>query len=122
MRKFLFLVLTGAIMFSLTACSSGSANTSGNSGSTGTQVLDIEATNFEFNGGEEFTVQSGQEVQINFSSAQGTHGLAIDAFNVNIEESGTATFTPTEPGEYEIYCSVFCGEGHDTMNTTLTVK
>ncbi|SDK30711.1 cupredoxin domain-containing protein [Sediminibacillus albus] len=84
-------------------------------------TLDIAATDFEFDQ-EEYTVQSGEEVTINLTSEEGMHGLAIDEFDVNIEEEGTATFTPEEPGEYEIYCSVPCGEGHANMKSTLVVQ
>lgn len=50
------------------------------------------------------------------------HGIAIDESEINIEEVGEATLTPEEPGEYMIYCSVPCGEGHDDMNVMLVVQ
>ncbi|WP_235000438.1 cupredoxin domain-containing protein [Virgibacillus dakarensis] len=50
------------------------------------------------------------------------HGLAIDDFDVNIEGDGNATFTPDKPGEYTIYCSIPCGQGHSDMTSTLVVK
>ncbi|WP_053217425.1 cupredoxin domain-containing protein [Virgibacillus senegalensis] len=84
-------------------------------------TLNVSASNFEFDQ-EEYTVQSGEEVTINLTSEEGNHGLAIDEFDVNIEGDGTASFTPEEPGEYEIYCSVPCGEGHSDMKSTLVVQ
>jgi len=83
--------------------------------------LDITATNFEFDQ-DEYTVESGEEVKVSLTNDDGMHGLAIDDLDVNIEGDGEATFTPEEPGEYTIYCSIPCGEGHDDMTSTLIVK
>ncbi|WP_430788169.1 cytochrome C oxidase subunit II [Virgibacillus flavescens] len=83
--------------------------------------LDIVATDFEFNK-EEYTVQSGEEVTVTLTSKEGTHGITIEGTDVNIQGEGKATFTPEEPGEYMIHCSVPCGEGHSGMMSTLIVK
>lgn len=83
--------------------------------------LDIVATDFEFNK-EEYVVQSGEEVSVSLTSEEGAHGITIEGTDVNIQQEGTATFTPEEPGEYMIHCSVPCGEGHSSMMSTLVVK
>lgn len=83
--------------------------------------LDITATNWEFDQAE-YTLKAGEEVKIALTSEDGMHGLAIDDLDVNIEGDGEATFTPEEPGEYTIYCSLPCGQGHDDMTSTLVVK
>lgn len=125
MNKKILAVLLLSVIVILGACGANNDNNSNNnagSNNAGTNNdLDITATNFEFDQ-EEYTVQSGEEVNIDFTSEQGTHGLGIDDFDVNIEGEGTATFTPDEPGEYVIHCSVPCGEGHDDMKSTLIVK
>ena len=128
MKKFLLLTAFSALFVILAACSGGEEQAeSDNTADSSSEVvaenntLDIEGTNFEF-GSEKFVVKSGEEVTINFKSTEGIHGLAIDDFDVNISNEGTATFTPTEPGEYKIYCSIPCGEGHDNMVSTLVVE
>lgn len=122
MRKNLLLILFISLIVALAACGGGDSDDDGASdkGSSNND-LDITATNFEFDQ-EEYTVESGEEVKIDFESEEGQHGLGIDEFDVNIEGDGEATFTPEEPGEYTIHCSVPCGEGHDDMKSTLIVE
>jgi len=88
---------------------------------TAVNDFEVKATNWEFDQ-IEYTVQSGEEVTVSLMNEEGMHGIAIDEFDVKVDGDGEATFTPTEPGEYEIYCSVPCGQGHDDMTSTLIVK
>ncbi len=122
MKKVLTIFLLSLTVI-LAAC--GGGDDSGDNGAsdeaTSNSNLDITATNFEFDQ-QEYTVQSGEEVTVNLTNEEGSHGLAIDEFDVNIEGEGEATFTPDEAGEYTIYCSVPCGEGHDDMKSTLIVE
>ncbi|QTM98107.1 cytochrome C oxidase subunit II [Sediminibacillus dalangtanensis] len=141
-KKILIVAVLGMLVLLLAACGSSSDDESGETKQESDEntteetttgdggmaeegssdnTLNISATNFKFDQ-EEYTVQSGEEVTINLTSEEGNHGLAIDEFDVNIEGDGTATFTPEEPGEYEIYCSVPCGEGHSDMKSTLVVQ
>lgn len=121
MKKILLATFTLLLVIVLTACG-GSENANNNdSGDTIDNTLDVQATEFTFDQ-EEYVVKSGQEVTVNLESTEGIHGFAIDEFGVDIQDSGTATFTPEEPGEYEIYCSVPCGEGHEDMKATLIVQ
>jgi len=138
LRKGLLATILFGLILVLAACGgnedSGTEDTGGNdateqeqAGDNGTAEdttnndLDITATNFEFDE-EAYTVQAGEEVKIALTNEDGMHGLAIDDFDVNIEGDGEATFTPDEPGEYTIYCSIPCGQGHDDMTSTLVVK
>ena len=83
--------------------------------------MDVTATDFEFDQ-EEYTVDAGEPVNVSLTSQEGGHGLAIDNFDIDIQGEGEATFTPEEPGRYNIYCSVPCGEGHTDMTATLIVQ
>lgn len=82
--------------------------------------ITVKGTNFDFDQ-DEYVVQSGEEVTVTYVNEEGNHGISIDEFDVNIQGEGEATFIPEEPGEYEIYCNIFCGEGHDDMVATLVV-
>lgn len=135
MKKRLWLGLTIGIVFFLAACGSNevknpntgntnSAEETENSSSPDQSVnneINITAANFNFDQSE-YTVTSGEKVKITLTNQEGYHGVAINEFDVNIQGDGGATFTPEEPGEYTIYCSVPCGEGHADMKSTLIVK
>lgn len=83
--------------------------------------LNIKATNFTFDKNE-YVVKAGDEVTIKFTSTEGYHSMAIDDFDVHIQGSGEASFTPKKPGRYKIYCNVYCGSGHEQMISTLVVQ
>lgn len=85
-----------------------------------TNEVNIVATDFEFNQ-DKFVVQSGEEVTITLTNEEGHHGIAINELGVKIEGDGEAVIIPEDPGEYEIYCNIFCGEGHAEMVATLVV-
>lgn len=96
-------------------------NTDSTENSTANNDFEIIATNFDFDQ-DEYVVQAGEEVKITLVNDEGMHGIAIDGLNVKIDGDGEATFTPEEPGEYRIYCSIPCGQGHGDMVATLVVQ
>ncbi|MEC5424556.1 cupredoxin domain-containing protein [Virgibacillus sp. C22-A2] len=80
----------------------------------------VIATDFDLDQ-DVYTVKAGEEVKITLINEEGHHGISIDEFGVNLQGEGEATFKPEEPGEYTIYCNIFCGEGHALMTATLVV-
>lgn len=100
------------------------ADETGDSSSSGEAAPNNEVTvigsNFDFDQ-DEYVVQSGEEVTLTYVNEEGNHGISIDELDVNMQTEGEVTFIPEEPGEYEIYCNIFCGEGHDKMVATLVV-
>jgi|SRR5690625_3802886 len=89
--------------------------------STANNDFEIIATNWDFDQ-DEYIVQAGEEVNVTLVNEEGMHGIAIDGLDVDIQGDGEATFTPTEPGEYKIYCNIPCGQGHSDMVSTLIVQ
>ncbi|SHG56296.1 cupredoxin domain-containing protein [Ornithinibacillus halophilus] len=88
------------------------------------QTINLIAKNFSFegeNGEKTFYVKAGEEVTLNLTNDEGMHGVVIHDLDVQLDEEGTVTFTPTEPGEYEILCSIFCGTGHGDMKANVVV-
>jgi cytochrome c oxidase subunit II len=72
-------------------------------------------------------VIEGERVRLRVSSADGVHGLQVRRLRINqlIPRGGQAVtidFVASAPGTYEILCSEECGDGHDTMTGTLTIK
>lgn len=128
MKRWLLATVLLSVLFVLAAC--GGKDTSKdteqveNTGSSDETVvnneINISAINFEFDL-EEYTVKAGEKVKISFVSEEGMHGIAIDGHDVDIKGDGEVTFTPTEPGEYTIYCNIPCGAGHADMKSILVV-
>jgi cytochrome c oxidase subunit II len=84
---------------------------------------------FEYSGGKTseslLVVPEGKPVRLNVESADVLHGLFIPAFRVKVDaipgRHTYAWFYPDKVGEYEIFCSVFCGHGHADMKATLRI-
>lgn len=107
------------LLAALTACGGGASapavEPNGN-----TVDLAVEATNFKFNE-TEFRVKAGDTVNLTFTSPEGVHGLGIRGINVTVKDGGTATFV-APPGEYDMYCTIMCGQGHSMMKAKLIVE
>lgn len=61
-------------------------------------------------------VTRGTRVVLDVTSADVTHGFAIEGYGVNEEipagETIRIEFTADKAGDFRIYCTVFCGSGH----------
>ncbi|MFC3040593.1 cytochrome C oxidase subunit II [Virgibacillus xinjiangensis] len=141
MKKGLLAFLVLALVLFLAACGGGSDEVSGpedtddataaeetaeeteseSAEGEASNEINLTATNFDL-GGEEFVVNSGEEVTLTLTNEEGNHGVAIDELDVDLQGEGEVTFVPEEPGEYTIYCNIFCGEDHDQMTATLIVQ
>ena len=84
---------------------------------------------------KEIRVKAGEPVTVRLRSLDnrfhrdggGKHQFAIDELGVDIIaqplSTAEATFTPTEPGEYEYYCDICCGgRANPTMVGKLIVE
>lgn len=71
-------------------------------------------------------VKKGNRVILNITSADVEHGFAIDEYNINktIPEKETVTidFIADKVGQFEFYCSVYCGSGNSNMRGKLVVE
>jgi plastocyanin len=88
------------------------------------QTINLVAKNFSFegeNGETTFYVKAGEEVTLNLTNDEGMHGIIINGLDVQLDGEGTVTFTPTEAGEYDLFCSIFCGTGHGDMTASVVV-
>ena len=90
-----------------------------------TVTVEMTARRFAFLP-EQVEVVEGDEVTLNVSSADGTHGIEIERLKVKkgIPRGGvvvTLSFTAPAPGRYDIVCSEYCGRGHDDMKGVLIV-
>jgi len=91
----------------------------------GVRVVEMTAQQFEFKP-ETVVVRQGEQVRLQVTSTDVTHGIAIDEFNVKQmlppNETKEVTFSATEPGSYQFHCSVFCGSGHGQMVGQIVVQ
>lgn len=129
MKKWLVLSLVFAMVSILIACGSDNGKTSNESEAPiqvsedeiASGTLEIVASNWKFDK-EYYAIRAGEAIELNVNSIEGVHGIEImnTEFN-NIVNDKPTQITITEPGTYEIRCSVPCGQGHRTMITKLVV-
>jgi cytochrome c oxidase subunit II len=84
---------------------------------------------FEYPGGKvsdgELVVPVGKPIRLNISSSDVLHSLSIPAYRIKVDaipgRQTYAWFLADKVGEYEIYCAVFCGNGHADMMAKLRI-
>lgn len=73
-----------------------------------------------------FAVDLGDTVKMRVHTIDVAHGVSIPDFNVNkvIDPGQTVEieFVADKKGEFDIFCSVYCGAGHPDMKATLIVE
>ena len=88
--------------------------------------IEVVASRFAFEPAR-IEITEGETVRLLVRSADGVHGIEIKGHRVNrpVPRGGkpvTIEFTASAPGTYEIVCSEYCGEGHESMTGTLVVQ
>jgi cytochrome c oxidase subunit 2 len=89
-------------------------------------TIDVTAKRFAFEP-DRVEVTEGDEVTLNVTSADGTHGIEIKTLKIKkeIPRGGavvTLSFTAPAPGTYDMTCSEYCGRGHNDMKAALVVS
>ncbi|MEH7383763.1 PQQ-binding-like beta-propeller repeat protein [Bacillus sp. JJ1533] len=82
--------------------------------------INLTAKNFEFDP-QEIKAKVGDTIRFTMSNDSGLHGIALDEFGMNLKEGETFEFVVTKAGEFQYYCSIPCGPGHDNMTGKLIV-
>jgi cytochrome c oxidase subunit 2 len=89
------------------------------------QVVTINAMRFRFEP-ENVTVKADQPIVFRIKSLDRVHGFNIPDLHVRtnvVPDKVTEVKVPAQkPGKHAFFCDVFCGEGHDEMGGTITVK
>jgi rhodanese-related sulfurtransferase len=90
-----------------------------------TQEISVIAKKFEFLPGK-ITVNRGVPVKIYLTSVDVDHGFAVSEFKIDKTvkkgEVAIVKFNPDKAGEFNMYCSVYCGMGHGRMKGKLIVQ
>jgi len=89
------------------------------------RVVDYDAFQYGFEP-DPLVVRAGERVRLLVKSRDVTHGAMIPEVDFSIEISAdnrkAAEFiAPAKPGEYPVFCSVFCGPDHGNMKGRLLV-
>jgi cytochrome c oxidase subunit II len=88
------------------------------------KTISITAQRFSFSPNE-ITVKKGEEVTLEITSKDVSHGLLIEDLGVRTEvkkgQSAEVKFTAETAGTFEGKCAHFCGKGHGSMTMTVHV-
>jgi len=75
---------------------------------------------------KELVVPAGRPVKLTMSSLDVIHGFYVPAFRIKrdvLPNRYTVTwFEATQPGEYDLLCTQYCGTGHSSMLGRIVVK
>ncbi|MDP6381061.1 MAG: ethylbenzene dehydrogenase-related protein [Phycisphaerae bacterium] len=88
------------------------------------RVINIKAKRFEYMP-PQINVDEGELITLRLQSLDVSHGLYLDAYEINIKarpgKVGKATFVADRTGRFSFRCSETCGEFHPYMIGYLTV-
>ena len=88
------------------------------------RVINVVAKRYKFEPAR-IEVSEGERVRLVVSSEDGVHGLEVKKLKINrkVPRDGEVTidFVASEPGEFPILCSEYCGKGHDVMKGMLVI-
>ncbi len=89
------------------------------------RVIEITAKRFEFKP-RRIRLKKDVPVLLEVRTADVTHGFNCPemGFRANITPGMVAkiSFTPIRAGEFEFFCDIFCGKGHDKMTGKFIVE
>ncbi len=75
---------------------------------------------------DEIHLKKGETVSLELSSTDTIHGFACPDLGIDTKlvpgQPLTVPVTLSAPGEYDFFCSVFCGEGHENMLGKIIVE
>ena len=88
------------------------------------RVIQVSARRFVFTPNE-ITARKGEPVVFELTTEDVFMGFNLPDFNARSDivpgKVMRVSLTPDKVGKFTFLCDVFCGEGHEAMNGTLTV-
>jgi cytochrome c oxidase subunit II len=89
------------------------------------RTINLEAYQFGFEP-QEIRVKQGDIVRLLGKSRDVAHGIYIKEYDINArlekDQVKKIEFAAKTKGEFDILCSVYCGQGHHTMKAKLIVE
>ncbi len=91
----------------------------------GVRVVMMEAFRFGYRP-DPVVVEAGERVRLLLTATDTTHGFAISELEIDrkltVGEETEIEFTAPGAGTYTIFCTVYCGPGHQGMRARLIVR
>jgi len=88
------------------------------------KVIDMTAKRFDY-APAHFTLKKGQPVLLKLRTKDVVMGFNLPDFNVRADivpdKVARVSFVPDKTGTFTFVCDIFCGEGHERMQGTVTV-
>ncbi|HUK08569.1 MAG TPA: cupredoxin domain-containing protein [Stellaceae bacterium] len=89
------------------------------------QTVQMTAERFKYTP-DEITVKKGVPVDLVLTTKDRVHGFYVPELGLRAEikpgETEHVRFTPDKAGKFTMECDIFCGEGHESMDGTITVE
>jgi cytochrome c oxidase subunit 2 len=96
----------------------------GASSDDGAKIIKVSAKRFEYSP-QEITLKKGAPVVLQLTTEDRSHGFNIPSMNLRADIlPGKVTelkLTPQKAGEFDFFCDIFCGSGHEGMNGKIIV-
>lgn len=126
-KKNRFVSAWGLIFGALLALSGCSGQTDGKPSQAAGRVVELKVTARQFAyEPAQITVRRGDTLRLTLTSSDVTHGFAIREYNVIQQvlpgRNVTVEFRADQAGQFQIFCTVFCGAGHGAHKGLLTVE
>ena len=115
------------LVFGCTTKTTTSSPTSDASGTleNGVRIINVKAFRFDFEPNQ-VTVNEGEKVKLIITSTDVTHGFALPDYDINVPlPAGKQTiieFTADKQGNFQFFCSIYCGVDHSSMKGSLIVR
>ena len=88
------------------------------------KVIKLSSQRFEY-APAHFTVKKGQPVVLELTTKDVVMGFNLPEFSARADivpgKLAQVSFVPDKTGTFTFVCDVFCGEGHERMQGTITV-
>lgn len=89
-----------------------------------TSTVKITAKKYDFSPNE-IKLKRGKPVTLQLTTEDRSHGFNIPAFHMRTDiqpgQVAQLKLTPDKAGEYDFFCDIFCGSGHESMNGKIIV-
>ena len=91
---------------------------------TAPQVIKVSAKRFEYNP-HEIVLKKGVLTVLQLTTEDRSHGFNIPAMNLRTDimpgKISELKLVPEKSGEFDFFCDIFCGSGHEGMNGKIIV-
>lgn len=91
------------------------------------EAIDVDIKRYDYTPGTDapLNLTLGDTILLRLHGKDVTHGFAITEYGIQVEippgEVVEVRFVADKPGDFTIYCTVFCGTGHPQHKGTLHV-